>query len=243
MKLRAVFERPYLCLLLGLIVFPIAKLFYIPNYAFNFLTTLVHEVGHSIGAWLMGMPSIPSVSVAGGGVTMWSHQVLFLVLVLIAAQGAAIYHARHRKFLCGFLIGTLAIYSLFAFTSGREIVAIAGGMVTEVVGAAICFAVCLGVPLERPFERPLYALWGWWMLLNRSIEAFLMLTDPGYRDAQRIIGKGLAAGLPSDLTQLSGRGISAELMLVIVLLLGLLSLPVAMVYAHRAGRQQMLIRD
>ena len=58
--------HPWGALGAGILVFPIAKLLYIPNYVFNFLTTLVHECGHAICAWLMGMPSIPTISPMGG---------------------------------------------------------------------------------------------------------------------------------------------------------------------------------
>ena len=81
-KKPSLLDRPYLCLAIGLLAFPVAKLLWLPNYMFNFLTTLVHECGHSACAWLMGMPSIPTVSLAGGGVALWQEQSKLLAVVM-----------------------------------------------------------------------------------------------------------------------------------------------------------------
>ena len=205
---------------------PIAKILYIPNYIFNFLTTLVHEIGHSACAWVMGMPSIPSVSVTGGGVTIWQDQMLILCIAIMAGLGALAYFNREKKWLAILFIIILTIYPLFAFTNGKLVLALFGGMLFEIIGATICFIVCLCAPLQRPFERPLYALWGWWMLINRCSEAFLMLTNKEFRNATRVIESGLAAGLPHDITQITDLlNISSELVLITVLLLGVLSVP------------------
>ena len=67
-------DRPWVAIGIGLVAFPIAKLLFVPSYVFNFLAVLVHEIGHAACAWLMGMPSIPAVSPAGGGVTIWQAQ-------------------------------------------------------------------------------------------------------------------------------------------------------------------------
>ncbi len=226
-------KHPYASLVIGLALVQIAKLIYIPNYIFNFLTTLVHEIGHSLFAWLMGMPSIPTVSVAGGGVTLWQDQVMILAIAIMAGLVGLAYLNRERKWLLILCIIGVLVYPLFAFTNGKFALALAGGMILEVVGAAVCFTVCLGARLELTFERPLYALWGWWMLINRMTEAFLMLTNKTYRDATRIIESGLAAGLPHDVTQITELlRISAEPVLLFILFLGVLSLPCSMIIAY-----------
>jgi peptidase M50B-like protein len=230
--------KPWPALGLGLLAVPVAKLLYVPNYVFNFLTTLVHEIGHSLAAWLMGMPSIPTVSPLGGGVTVWRDQVFVLALAVWAGLIALAWRARTRPPLWIPLGVAALVYPLLAFTPARSAVASAGGVLLEIGGAAICFTLVLGHPLERPFERPLYALWGWWMLVNRAAETYLMLRSEAYWESQRVIQSGLAAGLTSDLEVLrSSLGWPPGPVLVITLLLCLAALPAAI------GAARLLYRD
>lgn len=225
-RVDPVWCRPAASLGIGLAVFPVAKLIYIPNYVFNFLTTLVHEIGHSLFAWLMGRPSIPTVSVAGGGVTVWGDRSIPLCVALWVALAALLYRFRKHPWARIGLAAAMVAYPLLALSGANEFVAIAGGVLLEIAGAAACFVVVFAVALQRPFERSLYALWGWWMVLNRGAETILMLRSSSYRDAQAVIDSGLAAGLTSDLERLRiGAGGSAELVLGTVLALCVLALP------------------
>jgi hypothetical protein len=217
---------------IGLLAFPLAKLLYIPNYVFNFLTTLVHECGHSLFAWLMGMPSIPTVSIAGGGVTVWGEQRPLLCLIVLAALVWLAWRNRDSRAMWIPLAIAALLYPAFAFTGARAWVPIAGGVVLECLGAAACFYTVLAVPLERPFERPFYALWGWWMILNRGAETLLMLKSPSYWESQTVIETGLAAGLTGDLEMIrQAMGTSPKPVLAAVFLLCLAALPAALLAA------------
>jgi hypothetical protein len=220
-------RHPAAALGIGLLAFPLAKLLWIPNYVFNFLTTLVHEIGHSACAWLMGMPSIPAVSPLGGGVALWGEQKLWLCALWLAGLGYGAYVVRRRRALLGAALAAAGVYAPLALTrSGSELFAVAGGVLFEIGGAAACFYVVMAVELRRPYERPLYALWGWWMLLNRTAETVLMLTNKAYWESQRVIQSGLAAGLPEDLSRVQrGLGLAPELFLLLVLILCVLALP------------------
>ncbi|GEM_PF-6424978 len=222
------FQRPYLCLAIGLAAFPVAKLLWFPNYIFNFLTTLVHECGHAACAWFVGMPSIPAVSPAGGGVTVWQEQNWQIAVLVWIGLGALAWKARRAKAFFIPLVVVAAAYPALAFTKASLGLAIFGGILFEVAGAAACFVACLGAHLERPFERPLYALWGWWMVLNRVCESWLILTDASYRLGNRLIESGLAEGIPSDLTQVTLHlNISPRPVLYLILALCLLALPIS----------------
>jgi len=238
-KKPSLFERPYLCLAIGLLAFPLAKLLWLPNYMFNFLTTLVHECGHAACAWLMGMPSIPSVSMAGGGVTMWQEQSKGLAVAVWIGIGALACAARRVKVPFVALCVVALVYPFVAFTKGKDVFAIFGGVLFEVGGAAACFTVCLGAKLERPFERPLYAVWGWWMLLNRMTEACLMLSDSAYRLERRVIQSGLAEGLTDDLAMVDLLlNVPAHRVLWFVLAIGALSLPISIGIARWMRRAE-----
>jgi hypothetical protein len=223
---------------IGLVAFPLAKLAYIPNYVFNFLTTLVHEIGHSLCAWLMGMPSLPTVGIFGGGVAVWTDQIILIPLAIIGALVALAIRFRDRLPVMISILCVIPVYALLAFTNGKNLFATAGGILLEIVGASACFYVVLVVSLERPFERPLYALWGWWMLLNRMAETVLMLKSPQYFQRQAVIDSGLAAGLTSDLEILREHmavGSPAPI-LWCVLILCLLALPGAILAAWIRNR-------
>jgi hypothetical protein len=214
--------RAWLALGIGLAAFPLAKLLWIPNYVFNFLTTLVHECGHALFAWLMGRVSIPTVSIAGGGVTVWGERHLALCAAIEIGLGFLAW--RYRKIP---LFAAAVVYPLLALFA-NEIVVVAGGILLEIGGAVACFVVVLAVDLRRPFERPIYALWGWWMLLNRAWETILMLRSPAHWVRQKVIDSGLAAGLTSDLERFrAALGVSHETVLWGVLALCVAALPAA----------------
>ena len=243
MKFKEWLLSPWGAVAIGLLVFPLAKLLWIPNYVFNFLTTLIHEIGHSLAAWLMGMPSIPTVSIFGGGVAVWGEQVFILCLALMAALGFTAWNWRKEKRIWIPVVAVLAVYPFLAFTGARVLVAGAGGIGLEILGGAICFFAVFAVELERPFERPLYALWGWWMILNRGAETVLMLSDRGYWNQTRVIESGLAAGMTSDLSRLqTALGTSPGFLLSLVLMGCLLAFPAAWAAAWWIARMKPLLR-
>lgn len=227
---RKVLRHPAAAFGIGLAAFPLSKALFLPNYVFNFLTTLVHEIGHCAFAWFMGMPSIPGVSILGGGITVWQEQKLPICLAWLAAIGWLGWRFRERRAAVVAAVAGGVVYALLAFTPAREFLPVAGGVLFEVGGAAACFFVATAPALSREFERPLYALWGWWMLLNRGAETVLMLRDRAYWNASTVYESGLAAGLTNDLEVIREKlGTAPEPMLRAVLLLCFLALPAALV--------------
>lgn len=220
--------HPATAMIAGLAFYPLARLVYIPAYVLNFLATFVHECGHSLVAWSMGCVSIPTVSIAGGGVAPWYGPYLPLQLAVVGGLGFAAWHFRNRK-VAAAILGILAVLCGAITFSGRyEPAILAGGVLFELGGAAACFVVAISGDLERPFERPLYALWGWFMLLNRGSETVLMLRDPAYYESQRVYESGLAAGLTNDLHAFQAAlGWSAKTLTGTVFVLCLLVLPAA----------------
>lgn len=220
--------HPATAMVAGLVFYPLARLFYIPAYVLNFLATFVHECGHSLVAWSMGAVSIPTVSIAGGGVAPWYGPFLPLQLAVVGGLGFAAWHYRDRR-MKAVLLGVLALVcGAITFSGHHEAAITSGGVLFELGGAAACFVVAVSGDLERPFERPLYALWGWYMLLNRASETWLMLRNPAYYESQRVYESGLAAGLTNDLHSFQDAlGWSAKTLTGTVFALCLLVLPAA----------------
>ncbi|MBI2922874.1 MAG: hypothetical protein HYY18_17610 [Planctomycetes bacterium] len=222
-------RHPAAALAIGLVAFPVAKLLWIPNYMFNFLATLVHEGGHAVCAWLMGRMAIPTVGLGGGGITVWSDSAVGACLMVWAALGALAWWVRGHKGAFIAAVVACAVYPLLAFTGANPLVAIAGGVIFEIGGAAACFHMALWPHIHRQIERPLYALWGWWMLLNRGSETVLMLKDESYWQTQTVYESGLAAGLTSDLEVIRETlNVSPYPVLWSVMFLCILCLPVAL---------------
>ncbi|MCE9581680.1 MAG: zinc ribbon domain-containing protein [Planctomycetes bacterium] len=230
-------RHPAASMAVGLVAFPVAKALFLPGYIFNFLTTLVHEIGHCAFAWLMGMPSIPGVSILGGGMTVWQDQKLPICLAWLAAIGWLGWRFRENKISVAAAVAGGVLYATLAFTSAREFLPVAGGVLFEIGGAAVCFFVATAPVLRREFERPLYALWAWWMLLNRGTETVLMLKDRSYWNASTVYESGLAAGLTNDLEVIREKlGTGPEPMLRVVFVLCLLCLPAALAARWAVGK-------
>jgi hypothetical protein len=221
--------HPAAALAMGLLFFPLAKVLWLPNYMFNFLTTLVHEIGHAACALLMGRFAIPAVSLGGGGITQWTDPPATMACLMAwAGLGYLAWLVRGHKGLMITTIVACAVYPLLAFTSANQLFAIAGGVLFEIVGATYCFVRTLTPHLDRPIERPLYALVGWWMLLNRGSETILMLKDESYWATQAVYESGLAAGMTSDLEVLrESLAVTPYPILWVVLMLCIAALPAA----------------
>jgi hypothetical protein len=186
----------------------------------------------------MGMPSIPGVSILGGGMTVWQDQKLPICFAWLAAFGWLGWRFRENKTAVAAAVGGGLLYAFLAFTSAREFLPVAGGVLFEIGGAAACFFVASAPLLRREFERPIYALWGWWMLLNRGTETVLMLRDRAYWNANTVYESGLAAGLTNDLEVIREKlRCAPEPMLKGVLVLCVLCLPAALAARRLVSRR------
>jgi hypothetical protein len=162
--------------------------------------------------------------------TVWYDQKATICVAWLAAIGWLGWRFREKKTSVAAAAAGAGVYALLAFTPAREFLPVAGGVIFEIAGAAACFFVALGPALRREFERPLYALWGWWMLLNRGTETVLMLRDRAYWNASTVYESRLAAGLVNDLEVIRERlRCAPEALLKVVLLGCVLCLPLALV--------------
>lgn len=177
---------------LGLTFFPFLSFILSP------LSTMVHEIGHTVVLWLFGYPAIPAFDFAnGGGVTLSD---LERAPSIVWAWGLGVvmlgWWQRERKGVLTALGGAAVVYFLM-FNTTKEVLAITlGGHAGEVVfGALFLYRALTGWGCKIEAERPLYAFLAFVMLFA-SLRLGWSLTHETIEKAWYLQGKG---GIDHDL--------------------------------------------
>ena len=152
-------------LALGLVLAPAFAWLPVVRLMGWFLSSLVHEMGHSAASWLCGMPSVPAISLAGHAAAVHGDQVLLLALVVWAALAFAATRIEVRALSRVMLVVAVFGYPLIAFTPAREAIHLVAGHVAELAFSLLCLlrAVSGGFTHSRT-ERLLYSMLGWFLL-------------------------------------------------------------------------------
>lgn len=166
-------------LLLGV---PLAVLFTwgpVMRYAGWFLKSLVHEMGHTAAAWILGCPAFPAIRLDGHAAAMHSEQVLLLSVAVWAGLAYGVFHFRGRRFLLLTFLAAAALYPLLAYTGFKEVAHLSAGHLGELLFATIFFWRALsGGFVNSEIERPVYAMLGWfWMGGNLFLFGSLALSE------------------------------------------------------------------
>jgi len=127
-----------------------------------FLTALVHEMGHCAAALLFGSFAIPAIRLDGHAAAVHSEpSTLAAIAIWVALAGLAWRFRGHRPLLVA-LTAAAALYPLFAFTKGREVVHLLAGHLAELAFATLFFWQAMtGRFTKTGAERPFYAALGW----------------------------------------------------------------------------------
>ncbi len=148
------------------------------------LVTLLHELGHTIAAWMLGHPAIPSFDlVYGGGMTDYrGFQRPLAILIGCAFAWVAWLARNNRKTLA--LTGASFAAWLFVVSSAwrRELVISAAGHLAEFVFAGIFLYMTLAnVGWKNPsVERPLGAFIAFYVQINSMAFALRLRGDPDF---------------------------------------------------------------
>jgi hypothetical protein len=172
--------------LLGLGLAAAAIVYALPFLRFlvSALVTLLHELGHTTAAWLLGHPAIPSFDlVYGGGMTDYRDFQKPLALLIGGTLVWAGWLARNnRKTLV--LIGTGFALWFFVISSAwrRELVISAAGHLAELIFAGIFLYMTLAnVGWKNPaIERPLGAFIAFYVQINSMAFALRLRNDPDF---------------------------------------------------------------
>jgi hypothetical protein len=183
---------------IGVVMAGMLTFFPLISFLLHPLSTLVHEIGHTVVFWVFGYPAIPAFDfVNGGGVTMGDHDRSSAV-VGAWIMGALIlgWWQRERKEVLVALAVAAVVY-FYMFNTWRERLAISiGGHGGEILfGALFLYRGLTGWGCKVEAERPLYAFIGFMVLFN-SLRLGFNLVGNTLEKAWYLQGKG---GMDNDL--------------------------------------------
>jgi len=196
---------------------------------------MVHEVGHAAAHWLFGQPAIPAVNLLfGGGITLSFGQSKLLLLAIYAGLGYLVYHLRETPRLAVILGVFALVYSISLLGTWDESLPIFMGHGLEAGAIAICLYLGMSGQLCRfAFDQTIYAMLGWFTLLQRVSWAWKL-----HRDfvTQSIYRDGIGGMIDNDFVKLESQywGMSLENIALLFLLL-CLAAPVVAFLGHRYG--------
>lgn len=218
--------NPWLFFGIGAVIAPVFALVPLLQYMGWFLASLVHELGHTVVAWLFGQPAFPAIRLDGHAAAVHSDQKLFLVVLVGLGLAALFWHVRNRPRVRIVAGAGLALYPLLALTDAREVIHLLGGHLSEMVFAGIFFYRALsGGFTESTAERITYATMAWFLLgRNVIMNGGLMLSEAARRAYH---GNG-SFGLTNDFIRAARElGWSLEGVAALMMLFALAVLPVA----------------
>ncbi len=216
-------------LLFGLLLSPVFA--YLPYLQFFdwFLSSLFHESGHCLFAWMMGQPAFPAISLTGHAAAMHHDQSLLLAIGVGVSFVAGAWHFRDRKVLHWSFLAAAIVQPLLAFTNGKEVLFLAGGHLGELIFATVCFWRTLhGGFTQNNLERLLYGVLGWYLLgSNLALSLGLMFSET----ARQTYASNGSFGLTNDYLRLAHEvlGVSLGSVAFVMLLVSLIPLPLALV--------------
>lgn len=180
------------------------------RFVLSYLGVLVHEIGHSVTAWLFGYPSVPAFDFTyGGGVSLHSERSLVVLLALVTGLVALLVSLRRHRRALAVVGGVAALWALVAATPLHDALIIAMGHGGELAFAGIfLYRALSGYGCRVPAERPLYGMVGWFLVLEGVRFAWGLVSDPGRR---QLYADAKGGGHWMDFSRLSRDFLGVEL--------------------------------
>jgi len=222
-------------LLVGATTLPLAWLlcwlFPFGNHILWIFTTLCHEMGHTVGALLVGRPALPAFDFSfGGGVTMTGERRWWLLAVYVIGVVMLWRQVGEQRWIRWALGSATVAVTLLILTGLDEAWFVWMGFGGELIIATVFLHRALtGVAEVYPGERWLYGMVAWALLGHALGMCWMLLFDPAFQHTY-LMGK---RGIDNDFVRLSeSLGVSLRGAAWLNLLVGLL-VPVAAVWAAR----------
>lgn len=198
-------------------------------YPLGFIATLVHELGHSVGGWLFGYPSVPSFDFAyGGGVTLQQQRLWWLVLLVAVMFAWYMFSYRRNRLSLSLLLLGAVLYLLFAFTPAHGGVVLAMGHTAELFFAGYLLYLALGgLKAGSEYIRSAYAFLGFFIIFDNMRFSYLLAFDEAQRNHYETVN---AIGFQMDLSRLADYYLNMSVSNVALLFLILCMLTPALSY-------------
>lgn len=190
---RAVPKEGGMALIIGMAAAGIVLMLPLISFVFSAFSTLVHEFGHSLIAWIFGYPSLPAFDfVYGGGVALHFAREEWLLWLIYGAFLWLVLRYVRRPLTLVVLLGAIAVYSLLAFTSAHRLLGIFMGHGMElVISALFLFRALSGHATFHGLERVLYGFVGFFLQFRALQFVYEFFTDPGFREFYRLGKRGI----------------------------------------------------
>jgi hypothetical protein len=170
-----------------------------------FFQALVHETGHALAAWAVGVPAVPTLAITAEAATVHGEQLV--PLSLAAWAGLVVLCLRRTRGLSRHagLAALAVVHPIVAHSSLRESWHLVAGHAAELVVGGLFLARTLpGTRLRDPehehLERGLYSVLAWFLILRNLLLAG-GLAGSGAARAEYAAGRSL--GVENDLVRLA----------------------------------------
>lgn len=234
--------RPWLPDLKVLAVgFALAQIFVVKGCSWVawFLSSLVHELGHTIAGLLVGLPSFPAIRLDGHAATMHGEfSATFALLATATLIGGAAHLFRNtewRKSAIA-LAACVPLQLLLGFGAGRETFCLLAGHLGELAFATVFLVRALDHSDENgtAIGRLLESTFALYLICHNATLFFGLATSE--RAVREYTGNG-SFGLENDLLRVAGGTLGAPLTTVAVLMLvPTLAAPIAGLVIARCRR-------
>ena len=167
---------------LGALTAPLFAFLPLLDYMGWFLSALTHALGHSIVAWVLGMPAYPAIRLDGHAAAFHEEQKLWLVGFFLVAGIWSLWQFAPARRRMPLVAGFVALYAFLALTPARDVAHLLGGHLGELVFAAIFFGRNLsGGTTETNAERVLYGTVAWYLAGSNAVMTFRLATSEAAR--------------------------------------------------------------
>jgi len=207
--------------------------YWLVNATLGVLITLVHEMGHTLMAWLFGYPALPAFDfVHGGGMTINFEQNLAILVIIYGLLAYGAYYYRDNRATLMLILGLGCLHLLFALTRMSEILTLFMGHGTELVIAGVfIYRAMTNTSIVHEIERPMYSSIGFYIILHDIGFAWKLMSDSGYRVEYEAQKGGYHFG---DFSRIAEQQLGVDLSVVAFLfLLCCLAIPVLSFLAWR----------
>lgn len=160
---------------LGLVVYLIPW----TRFVFSYLSTLIHELGHSATSWLFGYPAIPTLDfLYGGGVSFRWPRSAALSFLILAGLAYMIWWSRYPRHRLVVALSVAVVYGALAVTPIHDLLIIAMGHGAELLAASVFYYRALsGRSTRHALERSLYAACAVFLNVSAFVFAYRLVAS------------------------------------------------------------------